>query len=221
MNHRLSESAVNEFLREALAGAALSVPNLEAKARAAGLLGERQRVSNAKLFRRAKKSLGIISTRAGFGTDGEWRWELPASRDEAVAIPSISREPARTEGRVPIEWMKGVGRLDYYRPPADVPRHRWRQFVDDCNKFLSSSQAERAAELGWDALALFGCRRNHPLVHLGSAGLTWAINGGKVVELHRDWAVIDVPVSRSQRIFYRRNVDAGKVSLPWTERRRA
>jgi hypothetical protein len=37
------------------------------------------------------------------------------------------------------------------------------------------------------------------------------------IELHRDWAVIDVPVSRSQRVFYRRNVDAAKIALPWAK----
>jgi hypothetical protein len=45
--------------------------------------------------------------------------------------------------------------------------------------------------------------------------LLWAINGGKLVELHRDWAVIELPVNRSQRIFHRRDVAAGKVTLPW------
>jgi len=56
--------------------------------------------------------------------------------------------------------------------------------------FLNSSEnwAERAAELGWNTRALFGCHRNDPLMHLGSAGLLWAINGGKLVELHRDGA---------------------------------
>jgi hypothetical protein len=43
------------------------------------------------------------------------------------------------------------------------------------------------------------------------------INGGKLVELHRDWAVIELPVNRSQRIFYRRDLAAGKVTLPWIE----
>jgi hypothetical protein len=45
----------------------------------------------------------------------------------------------------------------------------------------------------------------------------WAINGGRLVELHRDWAVIDLPVNRSQRIFYRRNVDPAKITLPWVK----
>ena len=101
-----------------------------------------------------------------------------------------------------------------------VPRHRWTQFVDDCKNFLSPSEnwAERAARLGWHAMALFGCAPKRPLDYLGSAGLVWAINGGRLLELHRDWAVIDIPVHGSQRIFYRRNVDAAKISLPWARR---
>src|SRR5215467_11379268 len=127
-----------------------------------------------------------------------------------------TREPVRTERRVPVDWVAGVERLNDYRPPTDVPRHCWRQFVSDCHSFLNSSQnwAERAAELGWDARALFGCHRNYPLMHLGSAGLLWAINGGKLQELHQDWAVIELPVNR-QRTFSRRDVAGGKVILPW------
>jgi hypothetical protein len=64
-------------------------------------------------------------------------------------------------------------------------------------------------------MALFGCAPKRPLDYSGSAGLLWAINGGRLLELHRNWAVIDVPVHRSQRIFYRRNVDAAKITLPW------
>ena len=84
---------------------------------------------------------------------------------------------------------------------------------------LSSSEnwANRAAGLGWDAMALFGCAPKRPLDYLGSAGLLWAINGGRLLELHRNWAVIDVPLHRSQRIFYRRNVDPAKITLPWAK----
>jgi hypothetical protein len=41
------------------------------------------------------------------------------------------------------------------------------------------------------------------------------VNGGRIIELHRDWAVIDRPVNRSQSIFYRRDVDPEKIALPW------
>ena len=68
------------FLEAALAGGAVAVAELEVHARAAGLVWERQRVSDAKTFKAAKKKLGIISRRAGFGRDGEWSWGLPTIR---------------------------------------------------------------------------------------------------------------------------------------------
>jgi hypothetical protein len=80
----------------------------------------------------------------------------------------------------------------------------------------SERLANRAAELGWNAMALFGCQRNHPLSYLGRAGLLWHVQGGRVVELHRTWAVIDRPLKRSQGMFYRRDVDGDKIALPWT-----
>src|SRR5215468_2622040 len=204
------QARVTAFLRNALAESPQGVLKLEAMARREALLGEHQRITHARPFKRAKHSLRIKSVRAGFGTNGAWRWELPCDRDGA-------RQPVRAERCRPVDWVEGVDRLNDYRPPTDIPRHRWRQFVSDCQSFLNSSEnwAERAAELSWDARALFGCHRNYPLMHLGSAGLLWAINGGKLLELHRDWAAIEIPVNRSQRIFSRRDVAAGKVSLPW------
>ena len=50
------------------------------------------------------------------------------------------------------------------KPPSDVPRHRWRQFVGHCRAFefvrnLGSSEiwAWKADRLSWDAMVLFGC----------------------------------------------------------------
>src|ERR1700756_597139 len=57
-------------------------------------------------------------------------------------------------------------------------------------------------------MSLFGCAPKRPLDYSGSAGLLWALNGGKLVQLHRDWAVIDVPVNRSEReCFFERAPD--------------
>jgi len=211
------QARVTAFLRNSLAEGAQQVLALEAMARTKGLLGEHQRITHAKAFKRAKRFLEIKSVRAGFGPSGGWRWELPCDSDGGSAASPSTRLPVRAERRVPVGWVEGVAHLNYYRPPTDVQRYRWHQFVSDCYSFLNSSEnwAERAADLGWDARALFGCHRNYPLMHLGSAGLLWAINGGKLVELRRDWAVIELPVNKSQRIFYRRDVAAGKVTLPW------
>ena len=219
MTIRAPEAVAAKFLRKALADDALAVPKLETMARTAGLLGERQRISNAKPFRKAKSSLGIESIRDGFGAGGEWLWKLPRDQEvsvvlscEASAASSIQRQRARAQRNVPLDWVEAVERLQYDRPAAGVPRHRWRQFVDDCNNFLSSTQAERAAQLGWDAWALFGCRRDRP----GAAGigLLWAVNGGRVVEIHRDWASIELAGNESQRVFDRRRAVAANVALP-------
>jgi hypothetical protein len=154
--------------------------------------------------------------RAGFGARSHWLWQLPRLNQDA------QEEDATPQRQLPIDWVEGVDCLHPDRPPHDVPRHRWRQFVDDCRNFLSPSEkwAERASRLGWDAMALFGCAPKRPLDYSGSAGLLWAINGGRLVELHRDWAVIDLPVNRSQRIFYRRNARRRRYGVsfgttPW------
>src|SRR5262249_14492756 len=100
------------------------------------------------------------------------------------------------------------------RPLPAVPLHRWRQFFTDCHRFLSAGcWAERAAAKGWDALGLFGCGLHRPLVHRGAAGLLWAIAGGRLVELHRDWAVVELAENGSRRD--RRRLETGNVRLPW------
>jgi hypothetical protein len=227
-NRPQAAGLVAEFLRDALAGGALGVPKLEVMARAAGLLGEDQCITHAKVFKKAKKSLAIRSVRNGFGDAGEWLWRLerqpdPPAREPPEPVEDIYAEahnpkevPADLH-RAPSSWIDGVARLDYLRPFTDIPPHRWRQFLSDCNNFLTSGEnwAERAAQLGWDAVALFGCHRNRPLMHPGGAGLLWAINGGRLAELHRDWAVIELAANGSRRVFERRRVDVAKVSLPW------
>src|SRR6187200_1407982 len=82
------ETVAAEFLRKALAAEPLGVAKLNAMARAAGLLTERQRITNARVFRQAKTALGIQSVRDGFGPRGGWAWELPRDREERAPTPS-------------------------------------------------------------------------------------------------------------------------------------
>jgi hypothetical protein len=174
-NRPQAAGLVAEFLRDALAGGALAVPNLEVMARAAGLLGEGQCITHSKVFKGAKKSLGIRSVRNGFGDGGEWLWLLEKQPDPPAREPPVSIEDTYAEAhdpkeipadvrRIPSSWIDGVAGLDYLRPFTDIPLHRWRQFSNDCNNFLNSNEnwAERAAQLGWDAVALFGCHRDRP-----------------------------------------------------------
>ena len=231
MTVRPAEAHVVKFLRAALRERARAVNKLELKARAAGLLGEGQRITHAKVFKKAKKSLGIRSVRNGFGDAGEWLWRLERQPASPVSKPvpiedtyaealDLEEGPADVRARrIPSSWIDGVARLEHHRPLTDIPPHRWRQFLSDCNKFLTGGEnwAGRAAELGWNAATLFGCHRARPLAHPGGAGLLWAIQGGRLVELHRDWAVIELAANGSRRVFERRRVDAGNVTLPWIE----
>jgi hypothetical protein len=231
-----TSASIADFLNCALADGALDVAGLEAKARAAGLLGERQQIQHAKAFKKAKKALGIRSIRDGFGSGGKWAWLMPpgnGQKEIASAVNSdletdeqrsvrnakpLYRRPAKPESRDIVQgWLEGVERLDYTRSPTAVALIRWHQFLGDCYSFLNSSEnwAERAATLGWNALALFGCHRTRPLEHLANAGLLWAINGGKLVELHRDWAVIERAEDRSRHIHHRRSQHSPNGASPW------
>jgi hypothetical protein len=232
----MTSASITDFLNRALADGAVDVAELEAKARAAGLIGERQQIQHAKAFKKAKKALGIRSIRDGFGSGGRWAWlmppqvtqmttgstansELGSKRQHSASAPAPPITPAHGSETCSVvqQWADGIERLDYARSPAAVPLIRWRQFLGDCHGFLNSSDswAERAATLGWSALALFGCHHRRPLEHLASAGLLWAINGGKLVELHRDWAVIERAEERSRHVHHRRSSAAANIALPW------
>ena len=68
------------------------------------------------------------------------------------------------------------------------------------------------AEGGYEAAAMtFSIRVGplgaSPLDRPDGAGLLWAINGGRLVELRREWAVIELAENGSQRIVDRRRLD--------------
>jgi hypothetical protein len=88
--------------------------------------------------------------------------------------------------------------------------------MPDCHAFLLAKEnwAERAAAHSWTDLELFGCCRC-PLERLGNAGLLWAINGGRLVELRRDWAVIERASDRCRQVHQRERPKAADITLPW------
>src|SRR5262245_40045327 len=233
-------AAALRFLNAVLANGPVPVADLEIKARAAGLLGERQEITNAKLFKAAKKDLGVRSERTGFGPKGEWAWACstptetnlvetaadpaPQVADHSRPNPDAHAEPkacsdlddvgeAVLNHRVPPDWERGVERLHRQpRPPGVLP-HLWQRLLLDCDRFLDPRDgwAERAAALGWDAEALFGCDRHRPLDHPG-AGLLWRVAGGRLIAIYRDGATIEV--DGKQRTFHRRH-SGPNIALPW------
>lgn len=118
------------------------------------------------------------------------------------------------DGAAPRAWAEALARLDPDKPPADVPQRRWLRFIDDCGHFLDVGWAARAAALGWGPLDLFGCDRERPFARLDHMGMLWLLNGGTVVELHRDQATIET-VSGVRQGYRRRPVEVGRVVLAW------
>jgi hypothetical protein len=107
-----------------------------------------------------------------------------------------------------------LARLDPNKPPGEIPPRRWLRFIDDCGRFLDTGWAERAAALGWGPLDLFGCDRERPFARIDHLGLLWLRNGGSILELHRDRAILKTE-SGVLQTFYRRPVEVGRVVLAW------
>jgi hypothetical protein len=96
VSRHLRGSEIESFLKQALAGGEETVVALQEKARAAGLLGERQTITDSKVFRSAKAALGVRSHRIGFSRGATWYWALPALID---ADPEGDRSGAIRGGR--------------------------------------------------------------------------------------------------------------------------
>jgi hypothetical protein len=216
------------FLKSALANGPVSIAELERQARSAALLGECQSITHSKLFKRAKRALGIRSIRNGFGAVGEWFWALPQDpcSDVAQSTGHVSTSAERRAQPqlggigIPDEWMGGVANLPRQRAPADVPLHRWRLFIDDCERFLDPKArwAAQAAALGWEALSLFGCAPTQPLAHMQVAGLIWALRGRNIARLYPNCASIEDPTDGSQYVFNRRPIYGTQIIVPWALR---
>jgi hypothetical protein len=81
-------SSVEAFLETVLASGCITVAELDVKAKAAGLISDRQSITSAKRFKLAKRNLHLRSVRRGFGPAGAWCWALPSPSDPTRSAPS-------------------------------------------------------------------------------------------------------------------------------------
>jgi hypothetical protein len=132
---------------------------------------------------------------------------IRAAREAKAALREI------VENGAPREWVEALARLDPAQPPADVPDGRWRRFIDDCEVFLDSGWAGRAAALGWVPLELFGCDRAKPFARVSRQGLLWLLNGRGLLALTGDIAAI-AGSTGGRLTYYRRPSEPGQV-LVW------
>jgi putative DNA primase/helicase len=84
-----ADAEVEAFFQDVLGCGPTDVSEVETMARKAGLLGENQRLAQNKAFQRARKVLGVISNREGFGKGARYVLTLPAS-------PCAPENPMRT-----------------------------------------------------------------------------------------------------------------------------
>jgi hypothetical protein len=93
-----------EFLLWALTPGRRLVRDVEASAREEGLLGERQRIDNAKSLQDAKRALKVVVEREGFGAGSKVYWRLPDDRTQDAA-------PAKDDAAVQAPERESGGNL--------------------------------------------------------------------------------------------------------------
>jgi hypothetical protein len=111
--------------------------------------------------------------------------DTPPDPDEEERAAIIEHD-----GGAPRAWADAFARLHPDRPPPDVSYRQWRQFVDDCGLFIDR-WAVKSGALGWIPEHLFGWEtcRPFPLAAM-HIGLGWRIDGGTVVVLTENAAVV-------------------------------
>ena len=117
------------------------------------------------------------------------------------------------DGGAPRDWAEALARLNADKPPRHVPPKRWLRFIDDCGRFLDGGWADKAAKFGWGPLQLFGCDRKRPY-YVPHRGLLWEVNGGTVVALSHNLAIIEIE-GGTRRAYKREPVEVGRVILAW------
>jgi hypothetical protein len=97
-----------EFLRGLFADTTHhKVRAIEQEARAIGLLGANQPLSQCRALRDARMALGLMAMREGFGKDGAWVWvgpeamEAQQQQDEPQSVPPMPRSRTGNSGLSP------------------------------------------------------------------------------------------------------------------------
>jgi hypothetical protein len=101
-----------------------------------------------------------------------FEFEIDEAEREAIAIEL---------GGVPTIYASEFARLQAH-PPAEVPRDRWRQFINDAGLFLDC-WGRQAKALGWRSEELFGIHPDAPMARYDRMELVWMLKGERIVAL--------------------------------------
>jgi len=91
---------------------------------------------------------------------------------------------------VPTEWIEGLEKLRSMPRPVAVNLRLWQHVVEAAGYFMED-WSTRAAALGWDTAAIFGCSASAPMDRLDLAGLVWFLDiGDEIAAMSETTAVI-------------------------------
>jgi hypothetical protein len=129
-------------------------------------------------------------------------------------LPEVGPQPKVGPHRtVPANWRAEIAGFDPDRPPRDVPQKRWRQLLEDCARLSGEGIFDKAIQLGWTEIDLFGCDRDKPYARVDQMGLAWFPNGGRILAMTASVAVIRTG-SGAQQTFRRKPSGPGQI-LVW------
>ena len=176
----------------------------------------------------APQSAAMLSPRAAVemqelprdaGADDVEDWGLvPQSIPHAAMVAgllAVSRirpraEPLPPAGDEVAAWAQGVARLQKMPPLPGFAAVRWASVVGDCARLLAHNGPD-LRRLGWGVEDAFGVHPDAPGDAVHCYGLGLLLNGGNVVELTGQAAVIKLP--NGVRQTFRRSARAGAVPV--------
>jgi hypothetical protein len=124
-------------------------------------------------------TFGNFGTRAEDSTPHE---SQPRGINSAADMDEAEREAIAIElGGAPEIYASEFARLQA-RPPAEVPRDRWHQFINDAGLFLDR-WGRQAEAFGWRADELFGLHPDAPMARYDRMGLIWMLRGETVLDI--------------------------------------
>lgn len=139
---RTASADATTVLREILSGGPLSAKTVKDEARDAG-------ISERTLWR-AKKTLGVVAKKAGFG--GGWVWELPKAANDARSMPSVPyvddgslRQPSESMGDVERDHARRLmARAHLRQGHLDKARSIAREIVGNASRREIEDEIEAA-----------------------------------------------------------------------------
>jgi hypothetical protein len=150
-------------------------------------------LASAKYEDRAKNAAEVAVVAGGLDQ---------AATEPVLHVDEAEREAIAIElGGVPIIYASEFARLQAH-PPAEVPRDRWDQFINDAGLFLDR-WGRQAEALGWRPDELFGLHPDAPMARYDRMGLIWMLRGEAVLDISETAAKLSGGLT-----FYRKAIAA-------------